>query len=263
MEGRRTRIFLAGRLAVEAGGRLLDERALGTPQARLLWAFLVLERYRPATREELADLLWPGGLPGGWQAGLNALASKLRQTLARFPDAGGSGEDPAAPVRLEGGHGWYHLPLPAGVWVDVEQAALSVDVAASALDAGEAAKAWAEALVAATIARRPFLGEVEGAWVDGRRAVLRQVLVRALETFADASCRTDQAPLAVAAAEEVTALEPFRESAYRRLMAAHAASGNRAEALRAYEDCRRLLADELGTAPSAETRRLHEALLRD
>ena len=40
---------------------------------------------------------------------------------------------------------------------------------------------------------------------------------------------------------------------YRRLMEAHVAAGNRAEALQVYERCRRLLADELGTYPSPET----------
>ena len=44
-------------------------------------------------------------------------------------------------------------------------------------------------------------------------------------------------------------------------MEAHVASGNRAEALRVYERCRRLLADELGTYPSPETESLYRGLL--
>ena len=55
---------------------------------------------------------------------------------------------------------------------------------------------------------------------------------------------------AVAAAERAVALQPFRESAYVRLMAAHSAAGNRGEALRAYERCRKALAEELGVDPS-------------
>ena len=62
-------------------------------------------------------------------------------------------------------------------------------------------------------------------------------------------------------AEQAIALEPFRETGYRRLMEAHVASGNRAEALRVYERCRRLLADELGTYPSPETESLYRVLL--
>ena len=62
-------------------------------------------------------------------------------------------------------------------------------------------------------------------------------------------------------AEQTTALEPFRETGYRRLMEAHVAAGNRAEALRVYERCRRLLAEELGAYPSPETESIYRGLL--
>jgi len=55
--------------------------------------------------------------------------------------------------------------------------------------------------------------------------------------------------------------EPFRESGYRRLMEAHVAAGNRGEALRVYERCRRLLAEELGAYPSPETDAIYRSLL--
>ena len=53
-------------------------------------------------------------------------------------------------------------------------------------------------------------------------------------------------------------LEPFRETGWQRLIRALADGGNRAEALRAYTQCKKLLADELGIAPSPET----EAIVR-
>ncbi|MDQ2825721.1 MAG: tetratricopeptide repeat protein, partial [Actinomycetota bacterium] len=65
------------------------------------------------------------------------------------------------------------------------------------------------------------------------------------------------------AAEEAVTVEPFRESAHLRLMEAHAGAGNRGEALRAYERCRQLLADELGVSPSASTEAAYVVLLGD
>jgi streptogramin lyase len=44
-------------------------------------------------------------------------------------------------------------------------------------------------------------------------------------------------------------------------MEGHAASGNRAEALRVYERCRRLLAEELGAYPSPQTESIYRGLL--
>jgi DNA-binding SARP family transcriptional activator len=63
-------------------------------------------------------------------------------------------------------------------------------------------------------------------------------------------------------AEQAVAVEPFRETGYQRLMRAHAAAGNRAEALRVYERCRCLLAEELGVSPSPQTEAVYLDILR-
>jgi SARP family transcriptional regulator, regulator of embCAB operon len=57
------------------------------------------------------------------------------------------------------------------------------------------------------------------------------------------------------------AVRPFRETAWQLLMRAHAAAGNTAEALRAYERCRNLIAEELGVPPSPETQAVHSELI--
>jgi SARP family transcriptional regulator, regulator of embCAB operon len=60
----------------------------------------------------------------------------------------------------------------------------------------------------------------------------------------------------------VLRLDPYRETAYWRLMVAHAAAGNRASALLAYERCCARLAEDLGMAPGVATLALHLDLLR-
>jgi len=77
--------------------------------------------------------------------------------------------------------------------------------------------------------------------------------VRALECLAAVALTNGEHPLAAQLAREVVELEPFRETGWQRLMRALAAGGNRAEALRAYARCKKLLADELDVRPSAET----------
>ena len=62
------------------------------------------------------------------------------------------------------------------------------------------------------------------------------------------------------AARPFLAGEPFRETGWQRLMRALAGGGNRAEALRAYAQCKKLLADELGVAPAPETEAIHKGL---
>ena len=98
--------------------------------------------------------------------------------------------------------------------------------------------------------------------MEEKRRDLRDLLVRSLECLRDASLASGELAEAVRYAQEVTELEPFRESGYRRLMECHAAAGNPAEALRVYEHCRRFLADELGAYPSAETEAAYLEILR-
>ncbi|HEV2712412.1 MAG TPA: BTAD domain-containing putative transcriptional regulator, partial [Gaiellaceae bacterium] len=115
---------------------------------------------------------------------------------------------------------------------------------------------------AAALSRRSFLPGEDGAWVEEKRRELGELLVRALECLADASLEAGDPREAVRHAQELTRLEPYREGGYRRLMQAHAAAGDKAEALRVYERCRRLLADELGAYPSPETETIYRELLR-
>jgi Bacterial transcriptional activator domain len=77
----------------------------------------------------------------------------------------------------------------------------------------------------------------------------------------DACLRSGDASEAAKWFDEAIALDPFREMGYRRSMEAHSAAGNRAEALRVYERCRRLLREELGAYPSPETESIHRTLL--
>lgn len=74
--------------------------------------------------------------------------------------------------------------------------------------------------------------------------------------------RRGEAREAARDAELVVEIEPFRESAYRLLMRALEAGGDRAEALRVYERCRTTIAPELGVDPSAETEALFLDIVR-
>ena len=125
---------------------------------------------------------------------------------------------------------------------------------------GRTKAAWGPGNVAASIATRPFLPGVDGEWIGRARDTLRSVRVRALECLAAVALANAEHPLAAQLAREVIELEPFRETGWQRLIQALAAGGNRAEALRAYAQCKKLLADELGIAPSPETEAIVRAL---
>jgi DNA-binding SARP family transcriptional activator len=67
--------------------------------------------------------------------------------------------------------------------------------------------------------------------------------------------------LAAEAARDAVAIAPLRETSHQLLMRALASAGNTAEALKAYENCRKLIASELGVDPSPQTRAVYEEIL--
>lgn len=248
------RISLSGGVSIEANGATLDERSFAGRQGRLVFAYLLAAEGRPVPRDELADVLWGDAPPARWEKALSVLVSKLRALLE---ECGLDGQ-----AALRSAFGCYQLVLPRGAWIDVAAAREAVNRAEASLDTDEVAAAREAAGEAAALARRTFLPGEDGSWVEEKRRELGEVLVRALECLADACLAAGDAREAVRRAEELITLEPYREGGYRRLMQAHAAAGDSAEALRVYERCRRLLADELGAYPSPETESIHRDLLR-
>ena len=204
-------------------------------------------------REQLAEVLWGAAPPPTWEKALTVLVSKLRALLSE------NGIDGAS--ALTAAFGCYRLALPDGSWVDIVAAADATAAAEIALAMSLPEEAKSSAEVAESLIRQPFLPGDDGTWVEEKRRELAEVRSRALSVLADACLRTGDESEAARWAADAVALEPFRELAYRQLMEAHIAAGNRAEALRVYEGCRRLLADELGTYPSPETESIYRRLL--
>ena len=246
------RVYVTGRIRIEHSGRLIDEQKLPARQGRVLFAYLICHRQRPVTRAELAEALWPDELPGAWEAALNALVSKLRSVLKQAA--------PASMLGVTRAFGAYGLHAAAEVWIDREAAAEAIDHAEGLLRAARWREAWAPSNIAAITARQPFLAGDEGDWIDRERARQHGILLRALTCLADIWQRNGEPALALGAAKELVLLEPFSEAGYRRLMRVHVVLGDRAEALRVFETCRTLLANELGARPSAETQRIHDEI---
>ena len=245
------RLYLTGRVTAELGRAHFDERRLRGRQGRRAFVYLSLQRTRSVPIDELADAVWGTATPAGaWETALRAIVSSIRACLRQLDRQCG----------VETTSGCYQLTLPPDTWVDVEASRRALEDAEAHARAGRTREAWGPANVAASIAARPLLGGVDAEWLTRARQSLRETRVRALECLAGVALANGEHPLAAQLAREVIELEPFHETGWRRLMRAHAAGGNRAEALHAYERCRKLLADELGVAPSPETEAIARGL---
>lgn len=245
------RIYLTGELSLTSAGKLVRADRLPGRQGRLVFAYLMSERARAVSRDELAESLWPQHLPAASEVALSAVVSKLRGLFAEI----GLGRQTVSAAA-----GCYQLTLPADTWVDVEAAMEAVHLAEAALQAQDPRAAYGSAVVACAILRRPFMLGEDGDWIVARREELRRARLRALDCLAHIHASNGEHALALRAAEEATELEPFREAGYRSLMLVHEAAGNPAEAMRVYARLKALLEAELKTSPGRETRELLQSL---
>jgi DNA-binding SARP family transcriptional activator len=242
-----TRIQLCGRLVVRLDGRRVEE-ALPGAKGQLLFAYLVLNRFRRIDRDELLTAVYGDEATLDHQPRLSVVLSKLRRVVG--PD-------------LLSGRVAIELVLPADAFVDVEAALEALHRAESHVAHDEWAEAWGPSGVAYHVASRPLLQGHDRPWLDEWRRRLDDVRLRGLECFAEARLGLGGPTLPQAAdcARRLIELAPFRESGYRILMEALERRGDVAEALRVYDHLRLLLRDELAIAPSPAVQSVYRRLL--
>ena len=239
------RIRLCGELSVRVGDT--DATAvLSGRQAKLLLAYLVSVHGEPVRRDDLIDVVWQGRLPQAPEAALSSLLTGVRRAVG--------------PAALSG-RSLVTLNLPAGTWIDVDQAREEARLADSALAGGAAADALRRACAGLELIERPALAELHGPWVEHLRATLDELRCDLLETAARAALACDEVVAAQRHARGVLELEPYREAGYGLLMEALARAGNVAEALLTFDRLRVMLREELGVPPAPALTALHERLL--
>lgn len=218
-----------------------DATPSGALQRRLL-ALLVLHRGRAVSVDAAIDALWPDRAPHDPVGALQNHVSRLRDVLP--------------PHAIESVGDGYRLDA-GSVDVDGDRLAhLLGDTAA--LDG--AALAEIDALLARWHGPAyPELADVDAGRAESVR--LHELRVRAREACAEHRLARGDTDGLVAELTSLSEAEPLRERPRDLLMRALAATGRRAEALRVYDDFRRLLGDELGIEPSPALSALHARLL--
>jgi predicted ATPase/DNA-binding SARP family transcriptional activator len=244
--GKTLEFRLLGAVAAAADGRTLD---IASQKQRALLAALLLARGGIVSSDRLIEVLWADHPPPSAHSTLRSLVARLRRALAE-------GDEAALRTR-DGGY---------GLEVQIEQ----VDAWRFEHLVEEARRARAEPERAAEALRLaldlftgPALGDLadrDFARLEARR--LDEARLTAVEDLADAELAFGQPGPALARLEPHVGAHPLRERAWGQLMLALYRLGRQAEALRAYQDLRHLLGEELGIEPTPALRQLEERILR-
>ena len=240
-----------GSLEVRTDGHLA---ALGPPKQRATLAILLLHAGEIVPTDRLIELLWGEHAPWTATHSIQIYVSELRKAL----DVDGAG------AAIETAPPGYRLDVDPET-IDARRFERLLAEGTDALEAGDSAAAAALIREALGLWKGPPLSDF--AYEEFAQDEIRRLeghRLDALEQLAAAELARGREQAALSAIEPAIAQDPLRERCRELQMLALYRAGRHAESLRAYQQFRALLSEELGVDPSPSLQRLHEqALLHD
>ena len=244
-------IYLFGSPRIER-----DDRSVSISRRKTvaLLVYLAVEP-RPHSRETLAALMWPEHTAVEAKANLRRDLYRLKNILSEDVlriDRNQAMLDPNEVWWLDVQIFQQHIQLLRDHNHFPEQ------YCAQCLQAGqEAVQLYAADFMAGfTLPDSPEFDE----WQFFQRESLRQSLAELLQRLLDWHTRQDEYEQAIEYGRRRLAMDTLYEPAHRELMRLYAWAGQHAAAIRQYEECLRLLDEELGVSPEPETTHLYEAI---
>ncbi|WP_432496441.1 AfsR/SARP family transcriptional regulator [Kineococcus auxinigenes] len=218
---------------------------------RTLLAALAVDAGRVVAADTLADRLWEdGGLDAGAST-VHSYVSRLRRRLEpQRPPSGWQVLRTRAPG--------YQLVLGAAE-LDAEEFRRLLALARGRTDPAAGREDVARAL---SLWRGPAYADVPAGFARAEAARLHEQRLEAEELAAELDLALGRHRQVAGRLPALVAAEPFREGLRAALVLALYRADRQADALRCYEEGRRLLADALGVDPGPQLRRLHELVLR-
>jgi DNA-binding SARP family transcriptional activator len=243
----RLEIRLLGGFQLGRDGRVLDQLPLRA--ARSLFAFLVLNRERAHTRDLLAGTFWPD---------FDESRARRRLSQALWQTQTALGKDDGERF-LIGTPDTIRFNAEADFWLDVDEFNSTLDD----LTDGDRSMETEALTRAVALYRGDLLAGFYDDWLFPDQDRLRTRFLGALERLADLAMARGDYETALTLSRRLAQENEFDEEAHRRVMRVAVLLGRHNEALRQFEECRRILSEELGTTPSAETLELYEATVAD
>lgn len=243
-------VRLFGALEILDGARVLGPRDLGGARPKQVFEILLAARGHHVPTDRLAELLWGPQRPDDVIGSIQTFISVLRRRLV-------ADRDRARRVVVTEAEAYR---------VATDEIKLDLDRFDALLErsAKEPTRAARRSLADALALVRGDVLEDEPytSWATDLRGTYRGRVLGAQLDAADAALAERDFPAALGHSDAAIALDRFSERAHRGRVLAQYALGDTHHALASYRDFRRVLDEELGLEPSADTRALETAILR-
>ena len=235
-------VRLFGQFDVRADGKRV---AIASRAGQSLLAYLLLSAGTAHRRERLAGLLWP-------DISDDRARRNLRQELWRVRKAIGSQLDAQSDI-IQADEYTVTFNRAADYWLDVAQ--LDRPVAPD--------EALSDLINQLQLYQGELLPGFYDDWIVLERERLQAQFENKMKRLLEDLCREQRWSTVLEWGERWIALGQTPEPAYRALMAAYAALGDRAKMAATFERALVALDKDLGVEPSAETRALYDQLLKE
>jgi predicted ATPase/DNA-binding winged helix-turn-helix (wHTH) protein len=221
---------------------------LPTKKCKALLQILLIEPGRLVPTDQLIESLWPTLPPRKALNNLWVTVSQLRRVLQ--PDSPPRSRSDYIHKQGEG----YRFNSESNYWLDVHEFTKHL------IDAQSAAN-LADRIASLEQARTLYQGdyledEPYAEWAQFPRTQWRRRYEQLLSNLAEANRREGNFQKAITHCHEILTLDNANENTYRLLMRCHASLGERATALKVYEEAVHVLKDEIGVNPMPETAEL-------
>ena len=255
--GYQLRIQTLGTFRLWRGHEEVPHGAWKRHKARQLFLLLVTEQGRLLEREQLTDKLWPELDPESGERDFKIAYTTLCKVLEPERDR----KAPSAFVRRDGTR--YGLRSEADMWLDT---AVFTDL----IDEGNHLFSQPNQTTAAGHTYKQALTLYQGEylqaypyeeWCSEERERLLALYLRTAERLGRLWLKQEKWEQVVQIGEAILVRDGCWEEAYRLLMQAHAALGQRAQLLRTYQRCVERLQADLQLPPTAVTTSLYEKLI--
>ncbi|MBV9095062.1 MAG: tetratricopeptide repeat protein [Streptosporangiaceae bacterium] len=245
------RVGVLGPVAAWSGGQ---ELPVGQPRQQAVLGILAMRANRVISRDELVDGLWGSDPPVSAEGGIYTYVAGLR----RIFEPGRSLRGPGRVLVSVGGGYRLHLAPDQPDAAAFEQNLIRARRLRHGGDLGGAAAALEAGL---GLWRGAAFAGVPGPFAETERARLAELRWSAAEERADVLLALGRHADAVPDLTALVAEHPLRERMRGLLMIALYRSGRPAEALHAFGEGRRVLAEELGIDPGADLSRIRQQVL--